>query len=47
MKVVNEEGIGSGVKEQALALMTSFAVDATNKPKMYSDALLKVGCLLF
>lgn len=46
MKVVNEEGVGSEVKGKALGLMRNLATDEIT-PKMYSDTLFKVGCLLF
>ena len=43
MKVVNEEKVGSVVKKQALVLMANLAMDATIKPKMFSESLLKVS----
>ena len=43
MKVVNEENIGSVVKENALLVMKNLAVNPTIKPKMFSESLLKVS----
>ena len=43
MKVINEENIGSEVKKFALNLMVNLADNATNRPKMFSESLLKVS----
>ena len=43
IKVINEENIGSEVKKQALMVMANLAYDPTNKPKMFSESLLKVS----
>ena len=43
MKVVKEEKVGNEVKINAVRLMANLAMDATIKPKMFSESLLKVS----